>query len=46
MEPTVELRKHRRHPVNFQGAYSSPSVQVKEAVFSNPEMSLNDGRRI
>ena len=32
MEPTVEQRKHRRHPVNFQGVYSSGSVQVKEAV--------------
>ena len=32
MEPAVEQRKHRRHPVNFQGAYSSPSVQVKEAI--------------
>jgi hypothetical protein len=32
MEPTVEQRKHRRHPVNFQGVYSSGSVQVREAV--------------
>ena len=32
MEPTVEQRKHRRHPVNFQGVYSSGSVQVEEAV--------------
>jgi hypothetical protein len=32
MEPTVEQRKHRRHSVNFQGVYSSGSVQVKEAV--------------
>ena len=32
MEPTVEQRKHRRHPVNFQGVYSSDSVQVREAV--------------
>jgi len=32
MEPPVEQRKHRRHPVNFQGIYSSGSVQVKDAV--------------
>ncbi len=32
MEPTVEQRKHRRHPVNFQGVYSSGPVQVREAV--------------
>jgi hypothetical protein len=32
VEPTVEQRKHRRHPINFQGIYSSGSVQVKEAV--------------
>jgi hypothetical protein len=32
MEPTVEQRKHRRHPVNFQGVYSSGSVQVRDAV--------------
>ena len=32
MEPTVEQRKHRRHPINFQGIYSSGSVQVKDAV--------------
>ena len=32
MNPTVEQRKHRRHHVNFQGVYSSDSVQVKEAV--------------
>jgi|SRR5712692_234375 len=32
MEPTVEQRKHRRHPVNIQGVYSSGSVQVREAV--------------
>jgi hypothetical protein len=32
MEPTVEQRKHRRHPVNFQGVYSSGSVQVREAI--------------
>jgi PilZ domain len=32
MEPPVEQRKHRRHPVNFQGVYSSGSVQVREAV--------------
>jgi hypothetical protein len=32
MEPIVEQRKHRRHPVNFQGVYSSGSVQVREAV--------------
>jgi hypothetical protein len=32
MEPTVEQRKHRRHPVNFQGIYSAGSVQVKKAV--------------
>lgn len=32
MEPIVEQRKHRRHPVNFQGVYSSGSVQVRDAV--------------
>ena len=32
MEPTVEQRKHRRHPVNLQGVYSSGSVQVRDAV--------------
>ncbi len=32
MEPTVEQRKHRRHPVNFQGVYSSGSVQIRDAV--------------
>ena len=32
MEPTGEQRKHRRHPVNFQGVNASGSVQVKEAV--------------
>ena len=32
MEPAVEQRKHRRHHVNFQGAYSSGSVQVNEAI--------------
>jgi hypothetical protein len=32
MEPTVEQRKHRRHQVNFQGVYSSGSVQVRDAV--------------
>ena len=32
MEPTVEQRKHRHHPFNFQGVYSSGSVQVREAV--------------
>ena len=32
MEPTVEQRKHPRHPVNFQGVYSSGSVQVRDAV--------------
>ena len=32
LEPTVEYRKHRRHSVNFKGVYSSPSVQVKEAI--------------
>ena len=32
MEPTVEQRKHPRHLVNFQGIYSSDSVQIKEAV--------------
>src|SRR4029077_16069168 len=32
MEPTVEQRKHRRHSVNFQGVYSSGSVQVRDAV--------------
>jgi hypothetical protein len=32
MEPTFEQRKHRRHPVNFQGVYSSGSMQVRDAV--------------
>jgi len=32
VEPTVEQRKHRRHSINFQGIYSSGSVQIKEAV--------------
>jgi len=32
MEPAGEQRKHRRHHVNFQGIYSSSSVQVKEAI--------------
>jgi len=32
MNPPIEQRKHRRHHVNFQGVYSSDSVQVKEAV--------------
>ncbi len=32
MEPTVEQRKHRRHPVNFLGVYSSGPVQVREAI--------------
>ena len=32
MEPTTEQRKHRRHHVNFQGVYSSGSVQVREAI--------------
>lgn len=32
MQPTVEQRKHRRHPVNLQGVYSSGPVQVREAI--------------
>ena len=32
MEPTVEQRKHRRHPVNFQEVYSSGPVQIREAI--------------
>ena len=32
MEPTVEQRKHRRHTVNFQGVFSSDTVQGEEAV--------------
>jgi len=32
MEPTVEQRKHRRHSVNFQGVFSSDTVQGEEAV--------------
>ena len=32
MEPTVEQRKHRRHPDNFQGVYSTGSMQVRDAV--------------
>jgi len=43
VEPTVEQRKHRRHPINFQGIYSSGSVQVKEAVVLDLSM---DGCRV
>jgi len=32
MGPTIEQRKHRRHHVNFQGVYTSSSVQVREAI--------------
>ena len=32
MEPTVEQRKHRRHPVNFQGVFSSATVKGEEGV--------------
>ncbi|MGH7148433.1 MAG: PilZ domain-containing protein [Nitrospiraceae bacterium] len=32
MEPTVEQRKHRRHSVNFQGIFSSDTVQGEEGV--------------
>ena len=32
MEPTVEQRKHRRHSVNFQGVFSSDTVQGEEVV--------------
>ena len=32
MEPTRQQRKHRRHPVNFLGVYSSGPVQVREAI--------------
>ena len=32
MEPTVERRKHRRHPVICLGVYSSGPVQVREAI--------------
>ena len=43
MEPIVEQRKHRRHPINFQGIYSCGSVQVKEAVVLDLSM---DGCRV
>ena len=32
MEPTVEHRKYRRHSVNFQGVFSSDTVQGEEGV--------------
>lgn len=32
MEPTVEQRKHRRHPVNFPGVLSAGPVQGNEAL--------------
>ena len=32
MEPTVEQRKHRRHPVNFQGVFSSATVKGEEGI--------------
>src|SRR5262245_17951632 len=32
MEPAIEQRKHQRHHVNFQGVYSSSSMQVKDAI--------------
>jgi len=32
MEPTIEQRKHRRHSVNFQGVFSSGTVQGEEGV--------------
>ncbi len=32
MELTIEQRKHRRHPVNFQGVFSSNTVQGEEGV--------------
>ena len=32
MEPTVEQRKYRRHSVNFQGVFSSDTVQGEEGV--------------
>jgi len=44
MEPTVEQRKHRRHPVNFQGVYSSGSVYVREAVVL--DLSMMGGCRV
>ena len=32
MELTIEQRKHRRHPVNFQGVFSSATVQGEEGI--------------
>jgi len=32
MEPTVEQRKHPRHPVNFQGVISSGTIQGEEGL--------------
>jgi hypothetical protein len=32
MELTIEQRKHQRHPVNFQGVFSSNTVQGEEGV--------------
>ena len=32
MEPIVEQRKHPRHSVNFQGVFSSDTVQGEEGV--------------
>ena len=32
MVPAVEQRKHRRHSVNFQGVFSSNTVQGEEGV--------------
>jgi hypothetical protein len=32
MEPTVEQRNHRRYSVNFQGVFSSDTVQGEEGL--------------
>lgn len=32
MEPVIEQRNHRRYPVNFQGVFSSETVQGEEGV--------------
>ena len=32
MEPIIEQRNHRRYPVNFQGVFSSDTVQGEEGL--------------
>jgi hypothetical protein len=32
MEPIAEQRKHRRHPVNFQGIFSSDTAEVEDGI--------------